>query len=93
MTPILSRVRSHPNARSSNRGQLVVRRTLCLDFKRLRCVLLHSMQALTIQDVSRRSGLSEPTLRYYEEVGLIGPIARERGDGDAEVEGTCACGT
>ena len=26
---------------------------------------------LTIQDVSRRSGLSEPTLRYYEEVGLI----------------------
>lgn len=44
------------------------------------------MQALTIQDVSRRSGLSEPTLRYYEEVGLIGPIARERGDGDAEVE-------
>jgi MerR family copper efflux transcriptional regulator len=32
------------------------------------------MTALTIQDVSRRSGLSEPTLRYYEEVGLIGPI-------------------
>lgn len=29
------------------------------------------MTALTIQDVSRRSGLSEPTLRYYEEVGLI----------------------
>src|ERR1700690_4674675 len=35
------------------------------------------MAALTIQDVSRRSGLSEPTLRYYEEVGLIGPIARD----------------
>jgi len=35
------------------------------------------MAALTIQDVSRRSGLSEPTLRYYEQVGLIGPIARE----------------
>jgi MerR family transcriptional regulator, copper efflux regulator len=33
--------------------------------------------ALTIQEVSRRSGLSEPTLRYYEEVGLIGPIARD----------------
>ncbi|GGR26226.1 MerR family transcriptional regulator [Deinococcus ruber] len=32
---------------------------------------------LTIQDASRRSGLSEPTLRYYEEIGLIGPIARE----------------
>jgi len=35
------------------------------------------MAALTIQDVSRRSGLSEPTLRYYEQVGLIGPIARD----------------
>jgi MerR family copper efflux transcriptional regulator len=35
------------------------------------------MTALTIQDVSRRSGLSEPTLRYYEEVGLIGPIERD----------------
>jgi len=30
------------------------------------------MSTLTIQDVSRRSGLSEPTLRYYEQVGLIG---------------------
>lgn len=29
------------------------------------------MAALTIQDVSRRSGLSEPTLRYYEQVGLV----------------------
>jgi MerR family regulatory protein len=27
------------------------------------------MAALTIRDVSRRSGLSEPTLRYYEEIG------------------------
>jgi MerR family copper efflux transcriptional regulator len=35
------------------------------------------MTPLTIQDVSRRSGLSEPTLRYYEEVGLIGPIQRD----------------
>src|ERR1700677_5157042 len=35
------------------------------------------MTALTIQDVSRRSGLSGPTLRYYEEVGLVGPIARD----------------
>jgi MerR family transcriptional regulator, copper efflux regulator len=35
------------------------------------------MTALTIQDVSRRSGLSEPTLRYYEEVGLIRPIERD----------------
>ena len=35
------------------------------------------MAPLTIQDVSRRSGLSEPTLRYYEDVGLIGPIDRD----------------
>ena len=35
------------------------------------------MTVLTIQDVSRRSGLSEPTLRYYEQVGLIGPIERD----------------
>jgi MerR family transcriptional regulator, copper efflux regulator len=35
------------------------------------------MAVLTIQNVSQRSGLSEPTLRYYEEVGLIGPIARD----------------
>lgn len=39
------------------------------------------MAALTIQDVSRRSGLSEPTLRYYEQVGLIGPVERDPGSG------------
>jgi MerR family copper efflux transcriptional regulator len=35
------------------------------------------MTMMTIQDASRRSGLSEPTLRYYEEIGLIGPISRD----------------
>src|ERR1700691_3473980 len=35
------------------------------------------MTTLTIQHVSRRSGLSEPTLRYYEAVGLIGRIERD----------------
>jgi MerR family transcriptional regulator, copper efflux regulator len=35
------------------------------------------MTILSIQDAALRSGLSEPTLRYYEEVGLIGPIARD----------------
>jgi MerR family transcriptional regulator, copper efflux regulator len=39
------------------------------------------MTALTIQDVSRRSGLSEPTLRYYEDIGLIGPIDRDASSG------------
>jgi len=31
--------------------------------------------------VSRRSGLSEPTLRYYEEVGLVGPVGRDERSG------------
>src|ERR1700723_2184033 len=39
------------------------------------------MTALRIQDVARRTGLTEPTLRYYEEVGLIGPIARDPSSG------------
>ncbi|MFF1632505.1 MerR family transcriptional regulator [Leifsonia sp. NPDC058248] len=39
------------------------------------------MTTLTIQDVSRQSGLSEPTLRYYEEAGLLGPIARDARSG------------
>lgn len=39
------------------------------------------MTALTIQDVSRHSGLSEPTLRYYEQVGLVGPISRDEHSG------------
>jgi MerR family transcriptional regulator, copper efflux regulator len=39
------------------------------------------MTAMTIQEVSRRSGLSEPTLRYYEEVGLLGPVDRDARSG------------
>jgi DNA-binding transcriptional MerR regulator len=39
------------------------------------------MAGLTIQEVSRRSGLSEPTLRYYEQVGLIGPVERDPSSG------------
>ncbi|MBU2666848.1 MerR family transcriptional regulator [Actinoplanes bogorensis] len=35
----------------------------------------------TIQDAARHSGLSEPTLRYYEDVGLIGPISRDEHSG------------
>lgn len=31
----------------------------------------------TIQEVSRRTGVSEPTLRYYEKIGLLGPIERD----------------
>jgi DNA-binding transcriptional MerR regulator len=39
------------------------------------------MATLSIQDVSRHCGLSEPTLRYYEAVGLIGPVARDERSG------------
>jgi MerR family copper efflux transcriptional regulator len=39
------------------------------------------MTAFTIQEVSRRSGLSEPTLRYYEEAGLVGPVDRDEHSG------------
>src|SRR5579862_9519000 len=56
------------------------------------------MTALTIQDASRRSGLSEPTVRYYEEIGLIGPIARDPKSGhrrfraeDVDVLQSLAC--
>lgn len=37
--------------------------------------------ALTIQEVSRRSGLSEPTLRYYEKIGLIEHVQRDESSG------------
>lgn len=33
--------------------------------------MTHARQLLTIGEVARRSGLSIPTLRYYEELGLI----------------------
>jgi DNA-binding transcriptional MerR regulator len=42
---------------------------------------------LTIQEVSRRSGLSEPTLRYYEEVGLVGPVDRDTRSGHRRYAG------
>lgn len=39
------------------------------------------MTILTIHEVSRQSGLSGSTLRYYEEIGLIGPIGRDTSSG------------
>jgi DNA-binding transcriptional MerR regulator len=36
---------------------------------------------LTIQQVSRRSGLSESTLRYYENIGLIDKVPRDERSG------------
>lgn len=39
------------------------------------------MNDLKIRDAALQSGLSEPTVRYYEEVGLIGPIERDPSSG------------
>lgn len=36
---------------------------------------------LTIQEMARRSGVSEPTLRYYERIGLLGAVPRDEGSG------------
>jgi MerR family transcriptional regulator, aldehyde-responsive regulator len=36
---------------------------------------------LTIQQVSRRTGLAESALRYYERVGLINPVPRDASSG------------
>ncbi|MET8772822.1 MerR family transcriptional regulator [Streptomyces sp. NPDC004658] len=36
---------------------------------------------LTIQEMARRSGFTEPTLRYYEKIGLLGRVARDESSG------------
>ena len=33
---------------------------------------------LAIQEVARRTGFSESTLRYYERIGLVGPVPRDQ---------------
>ncbi len=38
-------------------------------------------ETLTIQEMARQSGLSEHTLRYYERIGLLTPIPRDRSSG------------
>jgi len=40
-----------------------------------------SVTTYTIQEVSKRSGLSIPTLRYYEEMGLIPLVSRDSSSG------------
>ncbi|MEU6598100.1 MerR family transcriptional regulator [Streptomyces flaveolus] len=36
---------------------------------------------LTIQEMARQSGFTEPTLRYYEKIGLLGRVARDESSG------------
>ncbi|SDS71778.1 DNA-binding transcriptional regulator, MerR family [Microlunatus soli] len=40
-----------------------------------------SRSSLTIRQMADRSGFSEHTLRYYEEIGLIGPVDRDPSSG------------
>ena len=37
----------------------------------------HTAETSTIQEVAKRSGFTEPTLRYYEKIGLIDAIPRD----------------
>ncbi|MFI7587375.1 MerR family transcriptional regulator [Spongisporangium articulatum] len=52
---------------------------------------------MSIHEVARESGLSGPTLRYYEQVGLIGPVERDEnshrmyGADDVRVVQTLSC--
>ncbi|MGW5433474.1 MerR family transcriptional regulator [Streptomyces sp. NPDC004059] len=41
---------------------------------------------LTIQQMARRSGFTEPTLRYYEKIGLLGEVARDESSGHRRYE-------
>ena len=43
--------------------------------------IITNSEFLTIQELSRQSGLSEPTLRYYEKVGLLESISRDASSG------------
>lgn len=38
-------------------------------------------ESLTIQELSKQSGLAESTLRYYEKVGLLKPVPRDNSSG------------
>jgi DNA-binding transcriptional MerR regulator len=51
-----------------------------LDFERTRTYRIDRMEShLSIDEVARRTGLSPHTLRYYERIGLIAPVARAPG--------------
>lgn len=46
------------------------------------CVVIAcTSESLSIQQVAQRTGFSEPTLRYYEQIGLFGPVERDESSG------------
>ncbi|MDT6985445.1 MerR family DNA-binding transcriptional regulator [Streptomyces lusitanus] len=46
--------------------------------------------SVSIQEMSKISGLSEATLRYYEKIGLIGPVPRDESSGHRRYGGPAA---
>ncbi|GHO59947.1 MerR family transcriptional regulator [Ktedonobacter robiniae] len=38
---------------------------------------LRNSESFSIQEMSKQSGLTEPTLRYYEKIGLFKPVPRD----------------
>ncbi|MFY1616482.1 MerR family transcriptional regulator [Micromonospora sp. WMMD736] len=45
---------------------------------------------LSIQEMAQRSGFSEPTLRYYEKVGLLGAVPRDDSSGHRRYDSALA---
>jgi DNA-binding transcriptional MerR regulator len=48
-----------------------------LDFERARSRSIADMQGLSIGEAARACGLQASALRYYEQAGLIPPVARD----------------
>lgn len=48
----------------------------------------HSTDSFGVQEVARRTGLSDATLRYYERVGLVDAVARDPSSGHRRYDGT-----
>lgn len=48
-------------------------------FKGIQDIQKVSMQAMRIGDLAERTGTSAPTIRYYEQIGLLRQAARQPG--------------
>jgi MerR family copper efflux transcriptional regulator len=66
----------HASSRVRLQGDLKVKPTTVLDLQAGLRVLNEGMPGLLIGDVARRAGVSAPTIRYYEEIGVLVAPAR-----------------
>lgn len=57
----------------------MIKFTLGLDLECALSFILAPMETLTVREASNFTGLSAHTLRYYERIGLIEPVARNHG--------------